>query len=271
MNDSAAVPDRVIDAHFHIIDPAFPLTPNDGYLPEPFTAADYTRRVDPLPVAGGAVVAGSFQGLDTSWVAPVLTAMGPRFRAVVNLSPDVSDAQIAALDAAGARAMRINIYRGSDWDRATIERMARRVRDVAGWHTEFYLDAATLADEAELLATLEALPLITVDHFGMSEAPDVLLRLAGAGHIVKATGLGRIKISDPQALTGQILAENSRGLMFGTDLPSTRARTPYSYADAQTIAAWAGPHAGAVFHDTAAALYGTDIDGSGADHAPDPA
>ena len=31
----------IFDAHCHIIDSRFPLVPNNGYLPEPFTVEDY--------------------------------------------------------------------------------------------------------------------------------------------------------------------------------------------------------------------------------------
>lgn len=54
----------MFDAHLHIIDPRFPLQENNGYLPSPFTVADYLHRVDGLGVAGGAVVSGSFQDGD---------------------------------------------------------------------------------------------------------------------------------------------------------------------------------------------------------------
>lgn len=53
----------LFDAHPHIIDARFLLVPNDGYLPEPFTVADYRARTAHLRVASGAVVSGSFQAL----------------------------------------------------------------------------------------------------------------------------------------------------------------------------------------------------------------
>ena len=51
----------VFDAHLHIIDPCFPVVANQGYVPDPFTAADYRAVTAGLNVTGGAVVAGSFQ------------------------------------------------------------------------------------------------------------------------------------------------------------------------------------------------------------------
>jgi predicted TIM-barrel fold metal-dependent hydrolase len=47
---------RVFDAHLHVIDPRFPLIPNQGYLPDPFTVEDYLEKTSALDVRGGAVV-----------------------------------------------------------------------------------------------------------------------------------------------------------------------------------------------------------------------
>ncbi|MFJ9587788.1 hypothetical protein [Streptomyces acidicola] len=46
----------VFDAHPHIIDPRFPLIPNDGYLPPAFTVDQYREQVGGLGVRGGAEV-----------------------------------------------------------------------------------------------------------------------------------------------------------------------------------------------------------------------
>ncbi|TQF76776.1 2-pyrone-4,6-dicarboxylate hydrolase, partial [Elioraea sp. Yellowstone] len=61
----------MFDAHLHIFDPAHPLTANQGFVPAPFTVAEYRARVAPLGVVGGAVVAASPQGADP---APLLAA-----------------------------------------------------------------------------------------------------------------------------------------------------------------------------------------------------
>ena len=70
---------RIFDAHLHIIDPRFPLVPNKDYLPDPFTVEDYLRRTEALNVAGGAVVSGSFQAFDQSYLLDALDRLGPSF------------------------------------------------------------------------------------------------------------------------------------------------------------------------------------------------
>lgn len=70
---------RIFDAHFHIIDPRFPLDHNDGYLPRPFTAEHYHARVASLGVMGGAVVPGSFHGFHHAWLLDALQLLGDGF------------------------------------------------------------------------------------------------------------------------------------------------------------------------------------------------
>lgn len=248
------IPSRVFDAHFHIIDPAHPLVANQGYLPDAFPAGAYLAATTELRVTGGAVVSGSFQGFDTGYLETALAALGPGFVGVANVPMDADAAELRRLDALGVRAVRFNLYRGSSMDLSDVERLGRLAHDVVGWHSEFYLDAAHLP---ELAPTLASLPQVSIDHFGMADDPsDTLLRLVGDGAVVKATGLGRIGVADPAALARRILAANPQGLVFGTDLPSTRAKVPYTHADAEAIAAWVGEeHAEAVFHDNAARLY----------------
>lgn len=55
--------------------------------PGPFTAVDYRDRVAGLGVAGGAVVSGSFQGFDQSYLVGALAALDPTLVGVTQLRP----------------------------------------------------------------------------------------------------------------------------------------------------------------------------------------
>ena len=96
------------------------------------------------------------------------------------------------------------------------------------WHVEVYAGAdALLSLEDELLS----LPAVSIDHLGMELASqEVVLRLVSEGVKVKATGFGRIGF-DPLPFMKQIYRENPKALMFGTDLPSTRAIKPFKNKD----------------------------------------
>lgn len=253
MTPAHVLPARVFDAHLHIVDPRFPLQANDGYLPPPFTVADYRSRVTGLGVAGGAVVSGSFQGFDQSYLTAALRSLGPTFVGVTQIPADTTDAEIERLDAVGVRAVRFNVRRGGSAGIGDADRLARRVYDIAGWHAEFYIDSSELA---ALHATLAALPALSIDHLGLSaEGFDDLLRLVESGAYVKATGFGRLDLDPAEAMT-RILDVNPHALMFGTDLPSTRAPRPFEDTDLTGLAGLIGErHLANVLWHNAAALY----------------
>ncbi|MGE5216384.1 MAG: amidohydrolase family protein [Chloroflexota bacterium] len=215
---------KYFDCHFHIIDKKFPVVPNQGFMPDAFTSEDYLARVKAVDLCGGAVVSGSFQAFDQSYLFHALKFLGPTFVGVTQVPQTVSDQELRELDSAGVRAVRFNVKRGGSEDIRHLENFARRVHELVGWHTELYVDSTELAD---LFETLVSLPAVSIDHLGLSKAGfQTLLKLAEKGVRVKATGFGRVDFDVRPALT-DLYAANPRALMFGTDLPSTRAPRPY--------------------------------------------
>ncbi|KXO88985.1 amidohydrolase family protein [Tsukamurella pseudospumae] len=245
---------RIFDAHLHIIDPAHPLVENNGYLPEAFTAADYRSRIEGLGIAGGAVVSGSFQAFDQGYLIDALRALGPTYAGVTQIPVDTPDTRIRELHDAGVRAVRFNVARGGSADLDDLDRLARRVHDVAGWHSELYIDARTI--DGALSARLAALPAVSIDHLGMhSDGLPNLLRLVERGVKVKATGFGRVEL-DPSAVIRAIVDVDPTALMVGTDLPSTRARRPFHDDDLRLIEDALDPaEVDAVLWNNAAAFY----------------
>ncbi|MEO1191096.1 MAG: amidohydrolase family protein [Pseudomonadota bacterium] len=243
----------LFDAHFHIIDPRFPLVSNQGYLPPAFPIEAYRREAETLCITGGALVTASFQGFDQAYLLDALPALGPSFVGVCQIAPETSDEEILSLHTAGVRALRFNLRRGTAASLDEIERLARRASDLAGWHAEFYLDAALLE---EIGPTLRALPQVVIDHLGLSQAGlPQLLRLAEGGAKVKATGFGRVDLDLETALPA-LAAANPTALMFGSDLPSTRAPRPFDPDDIALIRRVLSPtEAQAALHDNAFALY----------------
>ena len=236
----------IFDAHFHVIDPRFPLVANQGFLPEPFTVDDYRARVAALDVTGGAVVSGSFQAYDQTYLLDALAQLGENFFGVANVPPDIADDAVLALAAAGVRAFRVNLFRGGDLDGLA---HAARFAALAGWHVEVYLDGRDLP---ELAPRLRTVPRLVIDHLGQSKAGlPALLELVQTGAYVKASGFGRIDHDVPATLEA-IAQVNPGALIFGSDLPSTRARRPFRDADIELVRAAAGERA---LYDNAAALY----------------
>ncbi|WP_200865978.1 amidohydrolase family protein [Thalassobacillus devorans] len=223
---------RIFDAHLHIIDPRYPLIENQGYLPEPFTCEDYQKRTKKWNLDGGAVVSGSFQGFDQQYLKNALQILGDRFVGVTQLPVDTTDEEILSLDEDGIKAVRFNVKRGGPEVLAHLETFAHRIYDLAGWHVELYIESKNLP---EIEGTLKMLPAVSIDHLGLTESGfDTLLNLVSHGVRVKATGFGRVNINVAQALQA-IANVNPDALMFGTDLPSTRAPRPFLDADVELI------------------------------------
>lgn len=243
----------LFDSHFHIIDSRFPLIPNQGYLPDDLTCADYRTAMAKYDLRGGAIVSGSFQAFDQSYLLDALLTLGPQFAGVANLPVTATDQEIIDLDKGGVRAVRFNIKRGGSEDVQHIEAMARRVHELAGWHVELYVDSKELGG---LFDTLVSLPSCSIDHLGLSrEGLPTLRKLAERGVRVKATGFGRVDF-DVAATLKELYAANPDCLMFGTDLPSTRAPRPYRDEDFLLVIDTLGEEAARkVFYDNAARYY----------------
>ena len=144
----------MFDAHFHVIDPRFPLVPNQGYLPEPFTVADYRVACRVLTAAR------SFRGPSRRSTRRTSSTRcrvwAPGFVGVAQVPPSISDAEVLALRDAGVRAFRLNLVRGGSLDGVEL---AWRLWELAGWHLEVYADASSLP--------VLDVPRLVLDHLGL--------------------------------------------------------------------------------------------------------
>jgi predicted TIM-barrel fold metal-dependent hydrolase len=129
-----------------------------------------------------------------------------------------TDEEILRLDGAGVRAVRFNLHRGGALD----VRLALRVHRLAGWHAEVYATDLPAHEER-----LRALPRLVVDHLGMN--PEGLAAAVRLGAMIKAT----------PRFAGDLRAVAPDKLLFGTDLPGTRAPRRFAPADLERVAALA--------------------------------
>lgn len=201
-------------------------------MPPSFTTVDYRKKSSVLNIKGGAIVSGFFQKQDQSYLIAALEKLGPNYVGVTQLLASVSDEELLQLNQAGVKAVRFNLKRGGSEGVDKLDRFARRVFDLAGWHVELYIGAQALK---ELSNTLSRLPLVSIDHLGLEhESMPTLLQLAEQGVKVKATGFGRLDFSAPDAIRC-LYDANPECLMFGTDLPSTRAPRAFEAEDIAII------------------------------------
>lgn len=223
---------KLFDSHFHIIDYNYEIIENQGYLPPNYSVQKYKKETKNLNIIGGTVVSGSFQGFDQQYLIHALNRLGKNFYGVTQLPIEVSDQEILALKQKRVTAVRFNIQRGGIESLKNLRYFSERIYDLAGWHTELYLNSKTLA---QIKDTVKNLPLVSIDHLGLSkEGLPILLDLVDSGMHVKATGFsrGNLDVSDTMK---QIYNVNPSALMFGTDLPSTRAPKPFSQKDLQLV------------------------------------
>ena len=244
---------RLFDSHCHVIDHRFPIVANQGYVPPDFPLEAYLAQAEPLGVVAGAVVSGSFQANDQTYLTDLLPRLGAGWAGVTQIPNDYPDAKIAKLGVLGVRAVRFNMFRGRIDSVDDIAALAMRCHSVAGWHAEIYADAAALVPH---VGKLSSLPQLCIDHLGMTEAGlPTLLDLVAAGCKVKATGFGRVQLDVPKALE-RIARANPDALVFGTDIPSTRAKRPFTPADIDLVEQVLGPDlAHKAFWDNPRALY----------------
>ena len=252
MNKTSDFP--IFDCHFHIIEKEFPLQANNGYIPDEFTIEHYYERLREYSIQGGAVVSGSFQGFDQTYLKSALRRLGPGFVGVTQLPETVTDEEILDLDRHGVKAVRFNLNRGGSAGSEDLVPMANRVYDLVGWHVELYLGADSLLS---LKDKIPGLPKVAIDHLAISDTNlEILLSLLRDALAIKATGFGRLDLNVNDTLR-KIHEANPNVLMFGTDLPSTRARKVYSDQDFYSVIEVLGEYeAEKVFSHNALKFYG---------------
>lgn len=229
---TTTMPNRIFDAHFHIYNDRYPMIENQGFLPPPFSIEDYRHRTADLPIKGGALVSGSFQGFDQGYLKASLKELGSGYVGVTNLPSSVSDEKILSLKEDGVVGIRVNLKRGVVSGVDNLVDFGRRIWDLAGWHIEMYADSRELD---EIVHKLIKLPKASIDHLGMARSGlSQVRRLAEGGVKIKASGFGRTEVDVADAV--RTLHEiNPECLLFGTDLPSTRAERPFNVKDITTI------------------------------------
>lgn len=229
---------NIFDSHFHIIDPNFPLIENNGFVPDYYSVDEYKEELNQLGLQaiGGAVVSGSFQGYQQAYFEEALKQLGDQFVGITQLPFDVTDEELQRLQHIGIRGIRFNLYRGLSSSLEKIKELSSRCFNLLGWKTEFYVDIAKVTDE--LKALILALPAASIDHIGMTKVPPTTLtEYFERGVPIRLTGFGRVAYSrdEIKSLIRLLYNANPKGLIFGTDLPSTRAAYRFSSSDIALI------------------------------------
>ena len=160
---SFAVPDGACDSHHHIYDPRFAYMP-DAVLKPPFaTVADYRGLQKKLGTSRNVMIQPSTYGTDNRCLLDVLAQQGENSRAVCVVNSRVSDTELARLNSAGVRGVRIQFGLGDPVRADEVMPLAKRIAKL-GWHIQCNMPPEQLVQMEGLLLSLPV-PVI-IDHLG---------------------------------------------------------------------------------------------------------
>ncbi|MDU8926746.1 amidohydrolase family protein [Alisedimentitalea sp. MJ-SS2] len=168
---SFKLPQGAVDAHCHVFGPSpeFPFAPERKYTPCNAGKDRLFELRDFLGFERNVIVQATCHGKDNRAMVDACRAAGDLARGIASVGPDITDAEIAEMDAAGVRGVRFNFVKRlvDATPKEVFLSIAEKIKPF-GWHVVVYFE---VADLEELVPFLESLPtVIVVDHMGR---PDV--------------------------------------------------------------------------------------------------
>ncbi|WP_410633210.1 amidohydrolase family protein [Amycolatopsis sp. cmx-4-83] len=236
------LPPGTVDAHCHVFGPQakFPFAPERKYTPCDASRDQLFALRDHLGVSRNVIVQATCHGADNSAMLDAVRAAGGRARGVATVRPDIGEAKLRELHAAGVRGVRFNFVKRlvDAAPTADLTAIAKKIAPL-GWHVVLYFEAADLPELEDFFGTLPV-PLV-IDHMGR---PDVAKPLQGKefGRFlefaerndvwVKVSCPERLTVTGPPALDGEryaytdvvpfarrVVTEFPDRVLWGTDWP----------------------------------------------------
>jgi predicted TIM-barrel fold metal-dependent hydrolase len=261
------------DCHVHLFGPRrdYPFFPVRDYTPPEAPVSALQHLLTSLGLQRAVIVQPSVYGLDNRATLDGSKALGPNGRAVVVIDSSITDSELKAMHAAGARGVRVNLKLPGGIGLDELPKVVKRIAPL-GWHIQFFLDVSTF-EAFDRMVDL-GVPSI-VDHMGaMSASKGVaepgfrrLLDLLGKGKLwVKLSGAYRltgertVPYRDVTPLARALVAANPEQLVWASDWPHTHFDLPMpndgDLLDA--LADWAPDEAvrNRILADNAARFYG---------------
>jgi predicted TIM-barrel fold metal-dependent hydrolase len=231
------VPAGACDCHVHVFpDPArFPFWSGRGYTPPVATATELLALQQALHLDRVVIVTPSVYGTDNRATLDGIRQLGrKRARGVAVIGAATTRAEIAAMNKAGVRGIRVNLESNGVTDptaaAANLDAAVGWIKDTR-WHMQFYARLPVLAALKDRLA---AMPMLAVlDHFAGAKAAlgveqpgfNVVLDLVRAGKAyVKISGAYRASDEAPDypkvaALARALIDANPDRIVWGSDWP----------------------------------------------------
>ena len=237
------LPPLACDTHAHILGPIarYAYSPARVYTPPDCLLDEYRKMLTLLGVERAVLVQPSVYGTDNTVMLGAMKAAGSTFRGVAVVENDIPDSELAKLNAAGVRGVRVNIVDVKDRKPGTLPMaeltaLARRIAPM-GWHMEFLMHCDEFPDVDRTFADFPVD--IVLGHLGYMKTSlgvnnggfQALLRLMKAGKAwVKFTGPYRISgealpHADTNAYAHALIAANSERMLWGTDWPHVMVKS----------------------------------------------
>lgn len=236
---------------------------------------DFDHVARTLGIERGVVVQASVYGEDNAATLAASAAEPNRLRAVISVTKDVSDAELEAFHAQGARGIRVNVVDSGGMTFGSINEalaFTARIADL-GWHIEFLAHVEDFEDIGAVL-TVSHVPVV-FGHLGYTKVTKGLndqgyqrfLAAFEEGQAwVKLTGpyrisdLDRPPYSDVVDMAHALIAANPSRLLWGSDWPHVRhvGVMPNDGALLEQLADWGcdGALRKRILVDNPAVLYG---------------
>jgi 2-pyrone-4,6-dicarboxylate lactonase len=234
---SVALPEGSIDTHVHVFAPGYRLSPGRGYNPPDSTLADLKHLHATLGVDRVVFTQPSVYGTDNSAILDGMAALNAetpnRARCVVAISLDITDKELAALDASGVRGVRLNTDNKGGMPIA-IDQIPELAACIAPfrWHIEFLFPGKDIID---LMPAFMALKVpMSIGHFAYQPATagvkaagfQALLELMRRGNTwMKISGANRVSATDlppyddVKPMAHALIEAAPDRIMWGTDWP----------------------------------------------------
>jgi predicted TIM-barrel fold metal-dependent hydrolase len=238
-----SLPARACDTHAHLFGPPdrYPYQANRGYTPPDATDDSYLALHAALGITRGVLTQPSVYGIDNRRMLDAVARHRDRLRAVAAVDGAVSDGELARLDAAGVRGIRVNLVDKGGMPFASFAEVARMADRIAplGWHLELLVHAHDYPDFAPVM---RALPVdIVVGHLGYMPTS------AGLDHPgfrsflgLVAEGRCWVKLTAPYRITTQqtvpyddvapfarrLITTRPDRMLWGSDWPHVACKLP---------------------------------------------
>ena len=239
-------PANAADCHMHIYDPVrFPMPPSPRVAPENAALPQYRRLQKRIGTTRVVIVTPRNYATQNEATITAIRELGRNARGVAVLHPDVADAELNRLDAAGIRGIRFSL---GDPASAVVtpdmvEPLSKRIAAL-GWHIQFNMGGEQIVAMSDVLRRLPV-PMV-FDHLGNPPLPagiehpshGIIRRLLDENHAwLKLSGAYlNSKVGPPYPEATQIAQDFVKSaperLVWGSDWPHPTSPGPRKPDDA---------------------------------------